>query len=193
MTVWALLLLALGLAMDAFAVSICKGLTLKRADIKKMATCGIWFGAFQAIMPLIGYLLGNLFEQQIKTYDHWISFLLLALIGANMIREALSKKDECDCRDSDFSFKTMFTMAVATSIDAMAIGVTLALSDDTNIFIAILFIGVITCILSAFGVKIGSIFGDKFEKKAQFFGGAVLILLGVKILLEHLEILKLPF
>ena len=194
MTVWALIPLAIGLAMDAFAVSICKGLSSRRADFKSMATCGIWFGGFQAMMPLIGFLLGSLFARQIEAFDHWISFLLLALIGANMLKEAFSKGDECDCgKAADFSFKTMLTMAIATSIDAMAVGVSLALAGDVNMPLAVTLIGVVTCVLSALGVKIGSVFGDKFEKKAQILGGVILILLGVKILLEHLEILVLPF
>ncbi len=190
---WALVTLAIGLAMDAFAVSVCKGLTLKRADIKSMAKCGIWFGAFQALMPLIGFLLGSLFADAIMSFDHWISFLLLSLIGANMLKEAFSKKDECDCSDSDFSVKAMLTMAIATSIDAMAVGISLALSGDVDITLAVILIGVVTCALSMLGVKIGSVFGDKLEKKAQILGGVILILLGTKILLEHLGILILPF
>ena len=195
MGIWALFLLAFGLAMDAFAVSICKGLAQKKAGIKAMATCGIWFGLFQAIMPLIGFFLGSLFAKQIEAFDHWIACLLLVFIGANMLKEAFSKC-ECGCEDSDnasFSFKTMLTMAIATSIDALAVGITLALSGDVDIFLAVALIGVVTCILSALGVKIGSIFGDKFEKKAQIAGGVILIILGLKILLEHLDILKLPF
>ena len=188
---FAMFTLAVGLAMDAFAVSVCKGLTLKRADGKSMAKCGAWFGVFQALMPLIGYFLGSLFARQIEAFDHWIAFLLLALIGANMLKEAFSKKEEgCGCKDADFSFKTMLTMAIATSIDALAVGISLALSGDVDIFKAIALIGIITCVLSALGVKIGSIFGDKFEKKAQIAGGVILIILGFKILFEHLGILQ---
>ena len=186
-----LFILAVGLAMDAFAVSICKGLTLKRADLPSMAKCGAWFGGFQALMPLIGFLLGSLFARAIQAVDHWVAFGLLFLIGANMLKEAFSS---CDCaneKNADFSVKTMFTMAVATSIDAMAVGVSLAMTEGVNIYIAILLIGVVTCILSALGVKIGSVFGGRFEKKAQIAGGAILILLGTKILLEDLGVLVL--
>lgn len=186
-----LFILAVGLAMDAFAVSICKGLTLKRADLPSMAKCGVWFGGFQALMPLIGFLLGSLFARAIQAVDHWVAFGLLFLIGANMLKEAFSS---CDCaneKNADFSVKTMFTMAVATSIDAMAVGVSLAMTEGVNIYIAILLIGVVTCILSALGVKIGSVFGGRFEKKAQIAGGAILILLGTKILLEDLGVLVL--
>ena len=188
-----LLILAVGLAMDAFAVSVCKGLTLKKADLKSMAKCGLWFGGFQAIMPLIGFLLGSLFASAIETVDHWIAFGLLALIGLNMLKEAFSK-EECDCcseKNADFSVKTMFAMAIATSIDAMAIGVSLAMAGGVNIWLAVLLIGVVTCLLSGAGVKIGSVFGARFEKKAQITGGVILVLLGVKILLAHLGILVL--
>jgi putative Mn2+ efflux pump MntP len=132
-----------------------------------MAKCGLWFGIFQGLMPLIGYFVAGLFAIQIESFDHWIAFLLLALIGANMLKEAFSKEEECDCKSADFSFKTMLTMAIATSIDAAAVGVSLALSGEVNIVEAVLIIAVVTCIISALGVKIGSVFGDKFEKKAQ--------------------------
>ena len=185
-----LLVLAVGLSMDAFAVSICKGLASKRASLVNMGKCGLWFGGFQALMPLIGFFLGSLFAEAIVKFDHWVAFILLALIGANMLKEAFSKECECEGENSaDFSFKTMLTMAVATSIDALAIGISLSLAGNVNIWIAITFIGVTTCLLSALGVKIGSIFGDKFEKKAQILGGTVLIILGLKILLEHLGVL----
>ena len=190
---WALLALGVGLAMDAFAVSVCKGLSSRHASFKNMAKCGLWFGIFQGLMPLIGYFVAGLFARQIESFDHWIAFLLLALIGANMLKEAFSKEEECDCKSADFSFKTMLTMAIATSIDAAAVGVSLALSGGVNMVEAVIIIAVVTCILSALGVKIGSVFGDKFEKKAQIAGGTILILLGLKILLEHLEILVLPF
>lgn len=185
-----LFLLAVGLSMDAFAVSVCKGLSSKKASIKNMLTCGLWFGGFQALMPLIGYFLASIFSEAIVAFDHWIAFGLLTIIGINMLNEAFS--NECDCcndKNADFSVRTMFTMAVATSIDALAIGVSLKFAGDVNIWVAVLLIGVITCILSAIGVKIGSIFGNKFEKKAQIAGGVILILLGVKILLEHLGII----
>ncbi len=187
-----LFVLAIGLAMDAFAVSICKGLTLKRADMRSMAKCGLWFGGFQALMPLIGFILGSLFAKAIESVDHWVAFVLLALIGANMLKEAFSADCECGSeKNADFSVKTMFTMAVATSIDAMAVGISLAMAGGVNIFLAIALIGVVTCALSASGVKIGSVFGGRFEKKAQIAGGVILILLGTKILLEHLGILVL--
>ncbi len=186
-----IVILAVGLSMDAFAVSICKGLATKEVKFKNMLSCGLWFGGFQALMPLIGFMLASLFASYIVSIDHWVAFVLLALIGANMLKEAFSNKEEDSEKNADFSIKTMFIMAVATSIDALAIGVSLAMAGDVNIFIAILFIGVITCVLSALGVKLGSIFGAKYEKKAQIFGGVILILLGLKILLEHLGVL--PF
>ena len=188
---WELLLVAISLSMDAFAVSICKGLCVKKAGLRQMATCGVWFGGFQALMPLLGFLLGKLFAQAIEAFDHWVAFGLLALIGINMLREALSKEEEdkCDASGNDFGAKTMFVMAVATSIDAMAVGIGLAMAGNVNIWVAIAFIGVITCLMSGLGVKIGNVFGSRFEKKAEAAGGIILILLGVKILLEHLGVL----
>lgn len=189
---WELLILAVGVSMDAFAVSICKGLSSKEASLTNMGKCGLWFGGFQALMPLIGFFIGTLFADAISAVDHWIAFALLAFIGANMLKEALLGDGECDCesdKNADFSFRTMLTMAVATSIDALAVGVSLSLAGEVNIFLAILLIGITTCAFSAVGVKIGSIFGDKFEKKAQIAGGAILVLLGLKILLEHLGVL----
>ena len=186
-----LLVLAVGLSMDAFAVSVCKGLSMKKANLRGMATCGVWFGGFQGLMPLIGFMLGSLFANAIQAFDHWIAFGLLAIIGINMLKEAFSKEEECGCcnDNGDLSVKTMFTMAVATSIDALAVGISLAMAGNVNIWVAVTLIAVVTCLLSALGVKIGSIFGDKFEKKAQIAGGAILILLGLKILLEHLGVL----
>ena len=186
---WELLLLAVGLSMDAFAVSICKGLAAKRASLKNMLLCGLWFGGFQALMPLVGYYLGSLFTDVIKAVDHWVAFVLLVLIGANMIREACSKKEEDAAEEADFSFRTMLVMAVATSIDALAVGISLAMAGNVNIWTSILLIGVTTCLLSMIGVKVGSIFGDRFEKKAELAGGVILIVLGIKILLEHLGVL----
>lgn len=182
-----LFILAVGLSMDAFAVSVCKGLAMKKAPAKAMVVCGAWFGGFQALMPLIGYYLGTLFIDAISAIDHWIAFALLALIGINMLREALSKDEETP--DADLSVKTMFIMAVATSIDALAVGISLAMAGVSNIFLAVLLIGATTFVLSAIGVKVGSVFGSKYEKKAEIVGGVILILLGVKILLEHLGIL----
>ena len=185
-----LLLLAVGLSMDAFAVSICKGLCMKKADLRAQAICGAWFGGFQALMPLIGFFLGTLFAEAIQSFDHWVAFLLLAFIGVNMLKEAFGKKEDgCDANEADLSVKTMFVMAVATSIDALAVGISLAMAGDVNIVLAVLLIGVITFVLSGVGVKVGNVFGSRYEKKAQFVGGTVLILLGVKILLEHLGVL----
>ena len=186
-----LFILAIGVSMDAFAVSICKGLASKKAGLRQMGTCGLWFGGFQALMPLIGFFLGTLFAAAIVAFDHWVAFALLAFIGINMLKEAFGK-EECECcneQNADFGFKTMFVMAIATSIDALAIGVSMALAGNVNIWVAITLIGIITCVTSALGVKIGNIFGSKFEKKAQLAGGLILVLLGLKILLEHLGIL----
>ena len=185
-----LLLLAVGLSMDAFAVSVCKGLALRRATFKAELTCGIWFGGFQALMPLIGFFLGTLFAAAIQAVDHWIAFGLLAIIGVNMLKEALSKEEACDCGgNADLSVKTMFIMAVATSIDALAVGISLAMVGNVNIFFAVTLIGICTCLLSMLGVKIGNVFGSRFESKAEIAGGIILIALGVKILLEHLGVL----
>ena len=185
-----LLFLAVGLSMDACAVSICKGLAMKKATLKEGAICGIWFGGFQALMPLIGFFLGSLFAQAIEAIDHWIALALLTFIGINMLKEAFSKSEECEeCSGADLSFKTMLVMAIATSIDALAVGISLAMAGDVNIYLAVILIGVITFALSCAGVKIGNIFGSRFEKKAQAAGGIILILLGIKILLEHLGVL----
>lgn len=181
-----LLLLAIGLSMDAFAVSLCKGLSMQKASLKAGVICGGWFGGFQALMPLIGFFLGSLFAEYIRAFDHWVAFGLLLLIGANMLKEAFEKKEECcGCREADLSPKAMFPMAVATSIDALAVGVSLAM-EGANIWLAVVLIGVITFAFCAAGVKIGSLFGAKFEKKAQVLGGVVLILLSIKILVEGL-------
>ena len=185
-----LFLLAVGLSMDAFAVSVCKGLSMKKASLKAGAVCGIWFGGFQALMPLIGFFLGTLFADAIESVDHWIAFVLLAFIGANMLKEAFEKKCECEnCKDADLSVKTMFLMAVATSIDALAVGISLAMAGNVQIFLAVALIGVTTFCLSAAGVKIGNVFGSRYEKGAQIAGGCILILLGLKILLEHLGVI----
>ncbi len=187
-----LLLLAVGVSMDAFAVSICKGLCMKKATLKASMTCGLWFGGFQALMPTIGFFLGTLFAEAIQTVDHWVAFVLLGIIGFNMLKEAFEPKEEEACPVDgvvDMSVKTMFIMAVATSIDALAVGISLAMAGGVNIWLAAAFIGLCTCGFSAAGVQIGNVFGSRFEKKAQFAGGSILILLGVKILLEHLGIL----
>lgn len=182
-----LFVLAVGLSMDAFAVSVCKGLAMEKCSFKKAAVCGIWFGGFQALMPLLGYLLGYQFRGYITAIDHWIAFVLLSVIGGNMIREALSK-EVCQENDS-LDWRTMLLMAVATSIDALAVGITFAFLPDTNILAAVLFIGLITFSLSTAGAKIGNLFGAKYKSKAELAGGLILILLGAKILLEHLGIL----
>ena len=183
MSLFELFLVAVGLSMDAFAVSVCKGLSVARVNKKHMLTCGAYFGGFQALMPLIGYLLGVNFQTLIESIDHWIAFVLLGIIGFNMIREALGPANECvDC---SFSFRAMLPLAVATSIDALAVGVTFAFLK-VNIIPAVSFIGVITFGLSMVGVKLGNVFGAKWKKRAEFAGGAILICMGVKILIEHL-------
>ena len=187
-----LFLLAVGLSMDAFAVSVCKGLAMKKVTLKAEATCGLWFGGFQMLMPIIGFFLGSLFAEAIEAFDHWVAFGLLVIIGINMLKEALEKEDESGDnpeKDADLSVKTMFLMAVATSIDALAVGISLAMVGSVNIWLAAAFIGICTCLLSALGVKIGNVFGSRYEKKAELAGGVILILLGVKILLEHLGVL----
>ena len=187
-----LFLLAVGLSMDAFAVSVCKGLAMKKATLKAEATCGLWFGGFQMLMPVTGFFLGSLFAEAIEAFDHWVAFGLLVIIGINMLKEALEKEDESGDdpeKDADLSVRTMFLMAVATSIDALAVGISLAMVGSVNIWLAAAFIGICTCLLSALGVKIGNVFGSLYEKKAEFAGGVILILLGVKILLEHLGVL----
>lgn len=182
-------LLGVGLSMDAFAVSVCKGLAVDRVRPSHMAAAGAWFGGFQMLMPLIGYFLGASFHSYIEKYDHWVAFALLVLIGINMMREALSKKEaEEENTNASFGFKTMFVMAVATSIDALAVGIALAMEPETNMWLSVACIGVTTFLLSAAGVKIGSIFGSKFKRKAEVTGGVILILLGLKILLEHLGV-----
>ena len=190
MAVLSALLLGAGLSMDAFAVSVCKGLAVGKVRPKHMIVAGAWFGGFQALMPLIGYYLGSFFRVYIEKADHWVAFILLALIGANMLREAFSKEDEKPA-DASFGFKTMLVMAVATSIDALAAGIALAMEEDAGIFLSVACIGVTTFVFSAAGVKVGSVFGEKYKAKAEIAGGVILILLGVKILLEHLGVL--PF
>ena len=181
-----LILLAVGLAADAFAVSVCKGLAVGRVRAKHLLLCGLWFGAFQALMPFIGYLLGSAFAVYIENFDHWIAFLLLAVIGGGMIKEAFEK--ESGDTDASFAFRTMLLMALATSIDALAAGITLAM-PGVNLALALALIGGITFVLSAVGVKIGSAFGTRYRFVAELCGGILLILLGGKILLEHLGIL----
>lgn len=178
-----LFILAIGLSMDAFAVAICKGLSLKKINLANATWVGLWFGVFQALMPLIGYILGTQFSDKIQAVDHWIAFILLGLIGANMLKEALSKEEEHT--DSCLTPKAMLPLAIATSIDALAVGVTFAFLE-VRIVPAVSFIGVTTFILSSIGVKIGNIFGVKYKSKAEIVGGVILIVLGIKILIEHL-------
>ena len=172
--------------MDAFAVSVCKGLAMPKCTFKKAAIVGLWFGGFQALMPAIGYILGAQFQETIASIDHWIAFVLLALIGGNMIHEALDNDEEE--ADASLYVKTMFLLAVATSIDALAIGITFAFLK-VNIIPAVCFIGIVTFIISFAGVKIGNVFGARYKNKAEIVGGVILILLGLKILLEHLGFL----
>ena len=180
--------MGVALSMDAFAVSVCKGLTVGSVRGKHMLIAGVWFGAFQALMPLIGYYLGAAFHSYIEAFDHWIAFALLFAIGANMIKEAFGDQ-EAEPADASFGVKTMFVLAVATSIDALAVGIALAMEEDTNIWLSIGVIGITTFLISGAGVKLGSVFGEKYEKKARVAGGVILILLGLKILLEHLGVL----
>ncbi|NCB30207.1 MAG: manganese efflux pump [Clostridia bacterium] len=182
-----LLLISVGLSMDAFAVSVCKGLAAKTVGFRHVVTAGLWFGGFQALMPLLGYLLGTTFEQYITAVDHWVVFALLALIGGNMIRDALAPAEE-EQPDACFGWWTMLVMALATSVDALAVGITFALLPEVNIVAAVSCIGIITFLLSAIGIKAGALFGTKYSAKAELLGGAILILIGLKILLEHLGV-----
>lgn len=186
MGVLELLLLSVGLAMDAFAVSVCKGISMKKMNWKKAIIIGLYFGGFQALMPTIGYFLGAAFQSLITSIDHWIAFILLGIIGGGMIKESFG--DDEENRNDDVSFKIMIVLAIATSIDALAIGITFAFFN-VNLVLAISLIGIITFILSVFGTKIGNRFGNKYEKKAEFLGGVILVLLGIKILLEHLGVI----
>lgn len=186
MKVTELLLLSVGLAMDAFAVSICKGISMKKMNWKKAIIIGLYFGDFQALMPTIGFFLGSAFQSLITNIDHWIAFILLAIIGGGMIKESFEKDSEN--RNDDVSFKTMILLAIATSIDALAVGITFAFLK-VNLILAVSLIGIITFVIAVLGTKIGNRFGDKYERKAEIVGGVILILLGLKILLEHLGII----
>lgn len=185
-----ILILSVGLAMDAFAVAICKGLSVKKLEVKHAVIVGLYFGGFQGIMPLIGYFLGSAFASYITKFSHWITFGLLVIIGINMIRESFDKGDECECTDSSFSVKAMLPLAVATSIDAMATGVVMSIEGGLNIFFSVSIIAIVTFIISAAGVKVGNVFGTRYKSKAEFVGGCVLILLGIKFLLEGLNIIN---
>ena len=184
-----LLLIAVGLSMDAFSVSICKGLTTKKFSWRMALICGLWFGFFQALMPIIGYFLGAQFQEMIEAYDHWIAFSLLFLIGANMIREAVWGKKEEGENNGALDFKTMFLLAIATSIDALAVGVSFA-CIQVKLWSSVIIVGLTTFDFSVLGVKIGNVFGSKYEKSAGVVGGIILILIGLKILLEHLGVIS---
>lgn len=184
MSLFSLFLLAVGLSMDAFAVAVCKGLATPKITLKKACVVGLWFGAFQALMPTLGYMVGYRFQEKITAIDHWIAFVLLVFIGANMIRESFSKEEEG--ANASLAFKEMLLLAIATSIDALAVGVTFAFLPDIPIIPAVSFIGVITFLLSALGMKVGNVFGTKYKARAELVGGVILILIGSKILIEHL-------
>ena len=186
MSLWELFVIAVGLSMDAFAVSICKGLSVGRVRPAHALTCGGYFGLFQGMMPLMGWVLGVRFQSIIVSIDHWIAFALLGLIGLNMVRE--SREDEEECLDCSFSFRAMLPLAVATSIDALAVGVTFAFLQ-VDIIPAVCFIGIVTFTLSSLGTWVGGIFGTRFKSKAEFVGGAILMLMGTRILMEHLGLI----
>ena len=185
MELWELFLIAVGLSADAFAVAVCKGLSVKKLNIKHALVTGLYFGGFQALMPLIGYWLGSRFQNLITSIDHWIAFVLLALIGFNMIKES---KGEAEELNDSFKFSEMLPLAVATSIDALAVGITFAFLK-VNITGAISMIGITTFVLSIAGIWLGNRFGAKYKSKAECFGGVVLILIGIKILFEHIGII----
>ena len=188
-----LLSISVALSMDAFSVSICKGLATKKFSLKTALLCGLWFGSFQALMPIIGFFLGSQFEHFITNIDHWIAFALLSFIGINMIREALNENEITDVgqqpiadnQGTSTGFKTMLGLAIATSIDALAVGVTFAFLK-VNIWFSVMIIGITTFLFSFVGVKIGNVFGSRYSKTAEIIGGVILILLGLKILVEHL-------
>lgn len=188
MSILEILLLGIGLSMDAFAVSICKGLSTKKLQFKHYLIIGAWFGGFQALMPTIGYFLGSTFEQYITAFDHWVAFVLLAAIGANMIKESFSEEESET--SASFAFKTMLLMALATSIDALAVGITFALLPDVNVPLAVCLIGITTFLCSAAGLRVGNLFGLRYKAKAELAGGIILILIGLKILLEHLGVIS---
>ena len=187
-----LLIIAVALSMDAFAVAICKGLSMKKMSYKNAVIVGLFFGGFQAFMPLLGYFLGMQFSQYIVAIDHWIAFILLSIIGINMIKEAVSRDevdDQCKvCNEEEdvFCLKSLIILALATSIDALAVGITFAFLQVT-IISSVIIIGITTFVFSFFGVKIGNVFGNRFESKAEFVGGVILIGMGLKILIEHLS------
>ena len=191
MSVFSIILVAVGLSMDAFAVSVCKGLNMKRIDYGKTLLIGLFFGGFQALMPLLGWLIGYKFQRHIENIDHWIAFLLLAFIGAKMIYE--SQKPEDDDSADTLRLSELFILAIATSIDALAVGIAFAMLSDINILFSVSVIGLITFILSVIGVAIGNKFGAAYKNRAELAGGIILIILGLKILLEHLGVVRSSF
>ena len=196
MSVLDIFLLGVGLSMDAFAVAICKGLAMKKVNKKQMLLIALFFGGFQALMPLIGWLVGSTFAKKIAAFDHWIAFILLAIIGGNMVVDAIKEwkeEDKVEIVDPQIDFKELTLLSIATSIDALACGVTFSFYEDFNIIKAIAIIGVTTFVISAGGVYVGNIFGDKYKAKAQLVGGIILIFLGIKIILEHTMGIKLLF
>ena len=182
MVIAELLIISVGLARDAFAVSIGKGLSLRSIKLRHVLSAGLWFGGFQALMPLIGSMLGATFSAVVSDFDHWVAFFFLGFIGFNMIRDSFAK--EVDIHNDDFSFKVMLMLAIATSIDALAVGVSFAFLH-VDLWMSVAVIGITTFILSALGIKIGNVFGNRYKSKAEFTGGVVLVLMGVKILVEH--------
>ena len=190
MTFFELFLIGIGLSMDAFAVSICKGLSMQKIDKKYTLCIGLFFGGFQALMPLTGYLLGSQFSGYIERFDHWIAFVLLALIGFNMIKESREEEEEEEKPYAGVNFKELLILAVATSIDALAVGITFALLPDVNVPLAVCLIGITTFLCSAAGLRVGNLFGLRYKAKAELAGGIILILIGLKILLEHLGVIS---
>lgn len=186
MGIFEIFLIGMGLAMDAFAVSVCKGLSMRKMNWKNAIVIALYFCIFQAVMPVIGYLLGSAFSGLVEKVDHWVAFFLLSIIGGNMINNSFDNEE--DKRNDNIDIKTMLLLAIATSIDALAVGITFAFFE-TNLILAVTIIGIITFVLSLIGVKIGNRFGDKFQNKAEFTGGTILIIIGLKILLEHLGII----
>ena len=188
MTLFDLILIAVSLSMDAFAVSICKGLSVRKVSLQHAMICGVWFGGFQFLMPALGYFLGDRFAALLTKFGPWIAFVLLALIGANMIKESFSREESET--SASFAFKTMLLMALATSIDALAVGITFALLPDVNVPLAVCLIGITTFLCSAAGLRVGNLFGLRYKAKAELAGGIILILIGLKILLEHLGVIS---
>lgn len=190
MTVFELFMIAVGLSMDAFAVSVCKGLSLKSITVKACVTVGLYFAIFQGVMPLLGYTAGSFFAESIRAIDHWIAFVLLGVIGIKMVKDSLEPQESCDCADAGIGVRVMLILAVATSIDALAVGVSFAFLN-VNIVLAAFFIACVTFTLSVSGVKIGNVFGVRLKAKAELAGGVILMIMGTKILIQHLELL--PF